>query len=581
LIIIEIRSEEMSMIQKDFSIVLCGEAGQGIQTVEYFLTHLLKISGYHVFATREFMSRIRGGLNSTEIRIGSSPVSAFVDRIDLLIPLKKGAIAHVKRRLSSDTIILGEKENLDEDFEIENYNFIEIAFSQLAKEIGGAVYANIIASGVLCSLFKASQELLTEFLTNYFSRKGEDVIQKNLAAITTGYEIGTQLSQSGRIEIDLMPDPSVKEDLFLSGVEAVGLGAIAGGCNFISSYPMSPSTDVLVFLAQNSRDFDIIVEQAEDELSSINMAQGAWYAGARGMVTTSGGGFALMVEGLSLAGMIESPIVIHLGQRPGPSTGLPTRTEQADLFFALFAGHGEFPRIILSPGTFQDGFYLTQKAFYFADKYQVPVFILTDQYFLDSSYNFPYFDLTDIKVEKQFIKTLEDYKRYQFVESGISPRGIPGYGAGLVGLDSDEHDEEGHITEDHDIRIKMVNKRLQKLESIKQDSIPPELIGPKKYKNIVVCWGSTYHPVKEALEKLGRTDTAALHFKQVYPLHPNTANYLKNAKTIVAIENNATAQFSNLIKLQTSIEIEEHILKYNGLPFSVEEIINNLQQILK
>jgi len=568
------------MQNRDISTVLVGEAGQGIQTVEFFTTHLLKNSGYHVFATREFMSRIRGGFNSTELRIGSSSVSTFVDRIDLLIPLKKGAITHVKRRLNSDTRILGEKESLDEDFEIENYKFIEINFSKLSREIGGAIFTNIIASGVLCSLFKVSQELLTEFLTKYFSKKGEEVIEQNLIAITRGYEIGTQLLQSGEIEIALDPDPAVKEDLFLSGVEAVGLGAIAGGCNFISSYPMSPSTDVLVFLSQHSKDFDIIVEQAEDEISAINMAQGAWYAGARGMVTTSGGGYALMVEGLSLAGMIESPLVIHLGQRPGPSTGLPTRTEQADLLFTLFSGHGEFPRIILSPGTLEDGFYLTQKAFNLADKYQVPVFILTDQYFLDSSYDFPYFDLSDLKVEKQFIKTSKDYKRYQIVESGISPRGIPGYGEGLVGLDSDEHDEEGHIIEDHDIRIEMVNKRLKKLEAIKQEIIAPELIGTMEYSNLLVCWGSTYYPVKEALEQLGRTDTAALHFKQLYPLHSDTANYLKNAKKTMVIENNATSQFSKLIKLQTSIEIEEHLLKYNGLPFSVEEIVSKLREIL-
>jgi len=215
------------------------------------------------------------------------------------------------------------------------------------------------------------------------------------------------------------------------------LGAIAGGCSFISTYPMSPSTGVWIFLTQHSKEFDIITDQSEDEISAINMAIGAWYAGARGMVATSGGGFALMVEGLSLASMIETPVVIHLGQRPGPATGLPTRTEQADLEFVLHAGHGEFPRIILTPGTMEDAFNLSQRAFDLADKYQVPVFILTDQYFLDSYYNLPSLNLSDIRNQSHVVKTNKEYKRYQLTENGISPRGIPGYGEGLVSVDSD------------------------------------------------------------------------------------------------------------------------------------------------
>jgi 2-oxoglutarate ferredoxin oxidoreductase subunit alpha len=372
----------------------------------------------------------------------------------------------------------------------------------------------------------------------------------------------------------------VKNNFVLSGTESIGLGAIDGGCNFISSYPMSPSTGVLVFLSQQSNAFDIIAEQAEDEISAINMALGAWYAGARGMVTTSGGGFALMAEGLSLAGVTESPIVIHLAQRPGPGTGLPTRTEQADLLFALRAGHGEFPRIILAPGSPEHGFSLAQKAFNLADKYQVPVFLLTDQYFLDSNFSFSSLDLSAIKVEKKFIRTTPSYKRYQLTTNGLSPRGIPGYGEGLVTLDSDEHEEDGRITENSDVRIQMVKKRLKKLELLKQDIIPPELIGPAKYKYLVICWGSTYHAVREALNTLKRDDLAALHFKQVYPVHPITADYLKKADKTIILEGNATAQFKQVIKLQTSIEIDDQILKYNGQPFSVEEIIKQLKERL-
>ena len=359
------------------------------------------------------------------------------------------------------------------------------------------------------------------------------------------------------------------------------MGAIAGGCNFVSSYPMTPSTPVLTFLAQHSKEFNIVVEQAEDEIAAINMALGAWYAGARGMVTTSGGGFALMAEGLSLAGIIESPIVIHLAQRPGPATGLPTRTEQGDLLFALFAGHGEFPRIIFAPGTLEDAFYLTQKAFNLADKFQIPVFIMTDQYFIDSYYNIPKLDISKINIEQYIIETDSDYKRYSLTDDGISPRGIPGKGDGLVVVDSDEHDTEGHITEDHDVRIKMVDKRLKKYKAITKEAIPPRLIGKEDSKTLIVCWGSTCNSVSESIKRLKRDDVSMLHFKQVYPLHPDTHRFFEKAEKWIIIENNATSQFGSILKLYTGIDIQTKILKYDGLAFSVEELTEKLENLIK
>ena len=287
-----------------------------------------------------------------------------------------------------------------------------------------------------------------------------------------------------------------------------------------------------------------------------------------------------MTEGLSLAGMLETPVVIHLAQRPGPATGLPTRTEQADLELALYAGHGEFPRIIYAPGSLEDGFYLTQKAFNLADKYQVPVFILTDQYFIDSYYNIPVLKVEKTTIESHIIKTDKSYKRYKLTENGISPRGIPGYGEGLVAVDSDEHDEKGHISEDLDLRTKMVNKRLEKLKMIKKEVLAPELVGSKNYKNLVIGWGSTYHVVKEALEELGRKETSFLHFKQVYPLPPETERYLQKAEKRILVENNATAQLGKLIRLNTGMEIEKKILKYNGLAFTIEEVKSNLEKYL-
>jgi 2-oxoglutarate ferredoxin oxidoreductase subunit alpha len=383
-----------------------------------------------------------------------------------------------------------------------------------------------------------------------------------------------------KLEINLVKHKEIKDEILIDGVEALAMGDIAGGCNFLSFYPMSPSTAVAVLLAEHSKEFGIIVEQAEDEISAMNMGIGAWYAGARGLASTSGGGFALMVEGLSLAGMIESPMVVHIGQRPGPATGLPTRTEQGELLFALYAGHGEFPRIIFAPGTIEDCFYLAQKAFDLADQYQVPVFILTDQYLLESHYNIPSLDPTQIPLQKYFVETRQGYRRYQLTESGLSPRGIPGFGEGLVVLDSDEHDEEGHITEDLDLRIKMVNKRLKKLDLLMEDVIAPQLIGPENYKTLIIGWGSTYHTIREALARLGREDTALLHFKQVYPLHPDTIASLKKAKKTVIVENNGTAQLGQLIRLQTGFDMDLKILKYNGLPFSADELHVQLKSLL-
>jgi len=560
---------------KDVSIVLCGEAGQGIQTVEKILVSILKLSGYFVFSAREFMSRIRGGSNSTEIRISDEPVNSFVEEIDILIPLDDKAVRHVKWRVNKNTIILGKKELIEGESE----KTFEIPFMELAKKAGNKLYANTVTVGVLAGMFDVSFDIVGDFIRDYFKRKDEKIVEGNIQAAKKGYDIGKNLADKNDMDFDLRKNEKAKEHLLLSGTELVSLGAIAGGSNFISSYPMSPSTGVLVFLSRQQEEFGIIAEQAESEISAVNMSLGAFYAGARAMVTTSGGGFALMNESLSLAGMLEIPIVIHLAQRPGPATGLPTRTEQGDLLFALFAGHGEFPRIILAPGKTEDIFDLTRKAFDLADKYQVPVIIMTDQYLLDSSFLVPSIDVSDLSVKKYFVKTDKDYKRYKVTEGGVSPRGIPGYGDGLVVVDSDEHDEEGHITEDLDFRTEIVDKRLRKLVSIKKEIEPPELIGDKEYKTLVISWGSTYYGISESLKRIGDKDISFLHFKQVYPLYPDTRKYIEKAKKTIVVENNATGQFAKLIKMETGIQIDYSVLKYNGLPFGVEEIVKRIRSI--
>jgi 2-oxoglutarate/2-oxoacid ferredoxin oxidoreductase subunit alpha len=562
------------------SIVLCGEAGQGIQTIENVLAKVLKLAGYNVYATKEYMSRVRGGVNSTTIIVSSHKINSYHESIDLLIPLSKGRTKHLSKRISRDTVILGELENISEGCENDSCRKIEVPYSKIATELGNAVYSNIVAVGVVCGILGIDNDTIDGSIKKYFAGKDEALIKNNIEASKRGSGIGNSLISSGRINLSISRSKDLGDEILLSGAEAIAMGAVAGGCNFISAYPMTPSTGVFTFLSQHALDLGIVAEQAEDEISAMNMALGAWYMGARALVTTSGGGYDLMQEGLSLCGMLESPVVISLGMRPGPATGLPTRTEQGDLNLALYSGHGEFPRIILAPGSLEQAFYLTQKAFNLADKFQVPVFVLFDQYLADSYYNIGQFDLSKVKVEKSITKTSPDYSRYKLTKNGISPRGIPGYGDGLVVADSDEHDEEGHITEDLELRKTMVDKRMAKLVEINKECISPDLIGGSDYKILVVCWGSNLNMVKDAVSELGNKDVSILHFTQVFPLHPDTLKYLKKAKKVVMIENNSTSQFAGIIKLTTGFDINEKILKYDGLPFSVEELKARLERII-
>jgi 2-oxoglutarate ferredoxin oxidoreductase subunit alpha len=563
-------------LAEDVSIVLAGAAGQGIETVADFMARALKLSGYCVFITREFMSRIRGGTNSLQLRVSRSPRGAFLRRTDVVVPLTKNALPHLRKysRVDNRTLVIGEAEFLAGE-DIDPDRFSVVPFTRMAEGFGGRIYSNTVAAGVVLAFFDVTVEIASNYLRDRFGSKGDTVVNQNIEAFLAGREVGLELVASGRVKVDVDKNPDVKEQLLISGTDGVALGALSGGCNFISSYPMSPSTGVLVSLSQLAKEFGVVVDQAEDEIAAINKAIGAWYAGGRALVTTSGGGFALMTEGLSLAGMLESPVVIHVAQRPGPATGLPTRTEQADLQLVLYGGHGEFSRMIYAPGNPREAFYLTHRAFNMSAKHQVPAIILTDQFLVDSSFICPRIDLDGLGVEKHIVEPEPGYRRYAFTGSGVSPRGVPGHGEGLVGVDSDEHDEEGHITEDLTLRPRMVQKRHhEKLGRLREDCVPPTLYGSEDYGVLVVSWGSNYHVVMEAIDGLGRSGVSMLHFSQVYPLNSDTRKYLDRADAVAIVENNATCQLGKLIQLETGFRIpeENRLLKYDGLPFPVEQV---------
>jgi 2-oxoglutarate ferredoxin oxidoreductase subunit alpha len=376
--------------------------------------------------------------------------------------------------------------------------------------------------------------------------------------------------------------------MLITGLHAIGMGAIISGCKFYSAYPMSPSTGIMEYLASRAEEDKLVVEQAEDEIAAINMAIGASFAGVRAMTGTSGGGFSLMVEGLSLAGMTETPLVIAEMQRPGPATGLPTRTEQSDLLFILNAGHGEFPRVIFEPGTPNQAFYLTNRAFELAEKYQIPVFIQSDQYLAESEWTYENFDLenliyNDYRMREKDLEGVDIYKRYKYSDTGISLLAVPGEsGKHLVVADSDEHDEEGHIIEDSETRIKMVQKRLlKKLPLIKKEIEAPLLYGDSSPKIVFVGHGSTYGVIKEVVDTISKDrKVAMMHFSQIYPFSERDrfdyVETLENADITICIENNATGQFARLMREETGFEFTHQITKYDGRPFAIENLKEDL-----
>ena len=573
----------------DYSIKIGGEAGQGIQTIGDTLARVYSRAGYHVFTHQDYESRIRGGHNFFQIRFSDMPIMASRDSIDIIVALDKDSISLHERELSEGGFIIYDSIMISNPPipPIEKGGkggFLDIPFTKLAVENGGSkIMANTVATGAVLGMLRLKLDLLIGIIESTFQKKGEGIIKANIKAARSGYDFAVKQC----LQCSFSAAPLSEPKMLIAGIDAVALGAIASGCKFYSAYPMTPSTGIMNYLAGKEKEYGIVVEQAEDEIAGINMALGASFAGVRAMTGTAGGGFALMVEGLSLAGMTETPIVIALGQRPAPATGLPTRTEQGDLLFALHAAHGEFPRIIYAPGTPEQAFYLTVKAFDMAEKYQIPAFIIFDQYLADSEWTFEGFDLSKIKfsdyrIRGDSFRKIDGYRRHAFTETGVSPLGIPGDSKNLVVTDSDEHDEEGHIIEDAETRIKMVQKRLlKKLALIKQETEPPLLYGSNYPEILITGWGSTYGVMKEVVDILSKKkDIAMLHFNEIYPF-PSADKFdylalLNNAKMSVCIENNVTGQFARLMRTETGYEFRYRINKYDGRPFTLEGLLGEL-----
>jgi len=568
----------------DMNIKIGGAAGQGMQTIGFMLGKIFVRGGYHAFAIQDNMSRIRGGHNFFQIRIKKEPVMAMTSGVHFLVALDRESIETHAGDLVSDGLVIYDGESLD--FSSDEDRFLNVPLEKLAIERGGKkIYSNSVSLGFILGLLNFGRDIMNELFRETFA-KNEEVAEENIKTARAGYEYARQ-NFANRWVRTMQPEKGARR-MFINGNEAICLGAIASGCKFMSAYPMSPSTAIITYLSGKDEQTGMVTEQGEDEIAVINLALGASAAGVRSMVATSGGGFALMVETLSLLGVSEVPLVIVDCQRPGPATGLPTRTEQADLLFIIHAGHGEFPRAVLAPGDPEQAFRMTIHAFNLADRFQIPAFVLSDQYLCDSYFTCHPFDISNIPYETSLLSDdelarLKEYKRYRITDSGVSPRAYPLQSKHLVVTDSHEHDEAGHITEDAVIRKSMVEKRLRKTEGILARFSGPDIEGPDKATTTVCGWGSTLGVLKEAVSTLRDTgsDLRLAHFSELWPFPAaQTREVLQSSRRLVVVENNAAGQLAWLIRQYTGRRDIDEVLKYDGRPFTVDGLVGELRKVV-
>lgn len=574
------------------SVLVGGEAGAGVNRSGFLFGKACLRGGFHVFGTNDYGSLIRGGHNSYTIRVDAEQIFSQEDTVDLLLALDKNTILRHKDELvpSGGIVFDAEQAGLDQgELGREDLKLFPIPFRSMVKDLGAqTIVENTIALGAAVSLLDYHLEILNGVLRDTFQ---ERVAEANILAAKAGYDYAREHHQ-GQFNCRLEKLPAAgRHRILLLGNEAVGLGALQAGCKFYAAYPMTPSTGLLHFLAAQERNQNMVVIQGEGEIACINMVAGASFAGARAMTATSGGGFCLMSEGLGMMGMTETPGVIMVAQRPGPSTGLPTYSGQGDLRFLIHASQGEFPRVVIAPGDVEECFYETMRAFNYAEKYQIPVILITDKHLAESHYTAEIFDLERVEIERGSLVREEeyqgeDYNRYELTESGISLRAIPGTTGALVRANADEHDERGLTAEDPDLTTIMMDKRLKKVESLREELRNVEtvkLYGPEEVDLTIIAWGSTKGPIREAM-KILEEDGPTANFLQVLYLAPfpveRVNRHLKSAKTVVVVENNATSQLTSLIREYALRDVERKVLKYDGRPFDPRSLATKLEEVL-
>ncbi|MCK5311005.1 MAG: 2-oxoacid:acceptor oxidoreductase subunit alpha [Desulfobacteraceae bacterium] len=562
----------------DITILIGGAAGQGIQTIGSLLARVCHNAGLFIFSMDDFESRIRGGHSFHLLRISDQPIRTPSLRPDILMAIDEKTFLNHKDQVPVEGIILtSEKHDVAKES-----NIFNIPLEQVAQKAGGSIVSNTVAAGAVLAIIGAQYEDFQSVLKAQFKKKGQNILEQNLEAGKQGFEIGKTIDFPKLFNFT----PIEHTNVVMSGAKAAALGALAADCRFFPFYPMSPGTSIVTNAAQYADHLPIVIEQAEDEIAAINMAVGASFAGVRSLVATSGGGFCLMTEGLGLAAMTETPVVIINAQRPGPATGLATRTAQADLLFAINSSQDEFPRFVFAPGGVLETFNTVKKAVYLSEKYQVPSIVLMDQFLIDSarteSEEFRIGNEYDTVLEHDTNSSQEDpYLRYKHTETGVSPRLFPCSSEDLVRSTGNEHTQEGLSFEGFDNREAMVEKRFKKLDMMKEEVQLPSVFSEES-SIFLTGWGSSKNSIKEACLNLREEgiDAGWIIFEDIWPMNSQKLIEILQNKKLVLIEGNATCQLGQLIRQQTGLDYDSSILKYDGRPIYPEYIIEKVNTII-
>ena len=573
----------MSTNNKIFSVKIGGFAGQGIKAAGLMFAKVATRSGYNIYNYIEYPSLIKGGHNVIQICLSEEEVTAPCKITDFLVAFNQETVDKQSPELRAGAgLMFDEADKLNLANVNGNINLFPVPLAKLAGEAGGGeLMQNTVAVGAAVALLGGDLEILKKLIADEFKNKGTAVVEEDQTAAANGYNYAKN-NFADKISAVIAPQKSADPKIIVTGNEAVAVGAISAGLQFAAVYPMSPITNMLHTLSAYQEKYGYIYKQPEDEISAINMAIGASLAGARAMTATSGGGFCLMTEGYGLSGMTETPMVIIIGMRGGPATGLPTWSEQGDLRFVLHAAQGEFPKIVLAAGDAEEAFNLTRQAFNLADIYQTPVVVLLDKNVCENDQSFPVFDTGSYQMDRgKFISEKQsDYRRYAPSQDGASPRAIPGSGNYFIG-NSDEHDQIGYSTEEIAERNAQMEKRMSKLKTCEREDLPePKLFGPKKAKLTIVSWGSNKGSILEAIKKYDDVNYLHLTWLSPFPVEA-VKKILSQAEKIINVECNYSAQLAGLIKERTGFAIGDNLLRYDGRPFYPEEIEAKINSVLK
>ena len=565
------------------SVKIGGPAGTGVKSVGLMLDKIAARSGYQVCDNVEFPSLIRGGHNVVQVNFSLDEVTSPRLNSDLLIAFDQMTIDLHHNELKKGGGIIFDSDFADVSKVRKDISLYGIPLRKIADKAGEKeIFVNIVALSAALQILGGNLETFKKLIEEEYSDKGEKIVEADKKAADLGFEyaVGNYKNNLHKYMESVSSFSSPVSYMVLNGNEAAALGAISAGMQFAAIYPMSPINNILHVLAANQGKFGYILKQPEDEISAINMAIGASYAGVRSMTATSGGGFSLMTEAYGLAGITETPIVIFDGMRGGPATGLPTWSGQGDLQMVLHSHQDEFPRIVLAPGDVAETYELTIKAFNLADKYQTPVVVLLDKNICENDKTLLFPDITKVKIDRgKFVKKkIDDYLRYKYEDDGVSVRSIPGVGNFFI-ANSDEHNEEGYSTEEIEDRNKMMEKRMKKLLTCAENDMPnPEVFGPPDADITIVSWGSNKGSILEALKNFSNVNYVHVTWMNPFPVKFLT-DVLSKTKHIVDIECNYTGQLANIIREKTGIEIKDRYLKFDGRMIYPEEIIEKLNSV--